>query len=138
MKTHRIRGCLQPCKKGAIDIKNTRMRKKVFFYENFLDFELFSYFFFGFPQGFISCDLISCDFIDSPQTILGKKSQESKTQDFISSDIFSKDQRKFGLFLLSFYFQVFFQNLFSRDFLTQIRATSLNLFTKKGSCSLNV
>jgi len=34
-----------------------------------------------------------------PHTILGEKnSQESKTQDFISSDTFSKDLRKFGLF----------------------------------------
>ena len=38
-----------------------------------------------FPQDFLSCDLISWDFIDSPHTILGKTSQESKTQDFISS-----------------------------------------------------
>ena len=39
-------------------------------------------------------------------------SQESKTQVFISSDIFSKDLRKFGLFFRSFYFQVFFPRNF--------------------------
>ena len=64
-----------------------------------------------FLQDFFSWDLISWDFIRSPHTILGKKSQESKTQDFISSDIFSKDLRKFG-----FFSKVLFPGFFSINF----------------------
>ena len=41
-----------------------------------------------------------------------KTSLESKTQDFISSDIFTKDLRKFGLFSKVFISKFFFQKLF--------------------------
>ena len=46
-----------------------------------------------------------------PYYFRGKKSQESKTPDFISSDFFSKDLRKFGLFL-KFLFPGFFPETF--------------------------
>ena len=62
-----------------------------------------------FLQDFTSFDLISLDFIGNPQSqiILGKKSQESKTQDFIFGDILSQKFRKLQLYYQSFYFQVF-------------------------------
>ena len=59
------KGCLQPCKKGAIDIKNTRMailkiqmRKKSFFHENLLDLTSFSQVL-GFFLVFFSSDIFS-------------------------------------------------------------------------------
>ena len=67
---------------------------------------------FSFPRIYFLQDFISGDFLAAPILFWEKKSQESKTQDFISSDIFFKDLRKFGLFFQSFYFQVFFQKLF--------------------------
>ena len=66
---------------------------------------------FSFPRIYL---LFSWDFIGSTQ----KKFQESKTQDFISSDIFSKDLRKFWHFSKVFISRFFFKKLFSRDFLT--------------------
>ena len=50
-----------------------------------------------------------------------KKVPGIKTQDFISSFIFSNDLRKFGLFSKFFISRFFFQKLFSRDFLTKIQ-----------------
>ena len=71
-----------------------------------------------FLQDFFSWDLISWDFIGSPQTILGKKSQESKTQDLISGYIFFQGLEKIRTFFQSFYFQVFFsETFFPGDFL---------------------
>ena len=62
---------------------------------------------------YIFCDLISWDFIGSLHIILGKKSQESKIQDFNYSIVMSKDFRKLGLFL-----GFFFQKLFFCDYQT--------------------
>ena len=52
------------------------------------------------------------------ENVLGKKSQKLKTQDFISSYILSYGFRKLELYCKSFYFQVFFPEIFSGDFLT--------------------
>ena len=87
---------------------------------------LFSRFFFSsdlFSSGLFSWDLISWDFIGSPHTILEKKSQESKIQDFISSDIFCKVLRKFGLFSKVFISRNFFPGTFLHRF-TSRRSTT--------------
>ena len=77
----------------------------------------------GLFLGFFSLDIFSAElyvlwsiipwnFIGSLYTILGKSPMESKTQDFISSDIFSKDLRKFGLFLKFLFPGFSYQKLF--------------------------
>ena len=81
---------------------------KSFIHENFLHFTSFSQ-----NLGLISCNLFSWDLICSPHTTI-KKSQESKTQDFIPSDIFSKDFEKSRTFFPKF----LFPETFFPDFLT--------------------
>ena len=78
-------------------------------------FFFFGYIFFRtlFPLILIPETLLAAP---NPHTILGEKIPEIQTQDFISSDIFSKDFRKLGLFYQSFYFPVFFQKLFPPGF----------------------
>ena len=49
-----------------------------------------------------------------------KKSKELKTQDFISSDILSKDFRKLGLLTKVSNSRFFSRNFFSGEFLTEI------------------
>ena len=78
------------------------------FYKNILDFTRFRTFFLGFfliffyfYQDFIPVILFPETLLTAANhhtiIIIGKKSQESKTQEFVSADIFSKDLRKFGL-----------------------------------------
>ena len=143
-------------KEGQLILKNTRMaifkvqmRKKVFFMKIFLDLTSFSQdlgLFLGFfflriyyHQDFISCDLISWNFIDSPHNILGKKSRESKTQDFQWH--FFQGLEKIRTFFRSFYFQVFISRFFPETFfpgtvlhrflVDPARFTQQNYFFKK-------
>jgi len=80
--------------------------------------------------------------------ILGKKSQESKTQDVISSDIFSKDFRKFWLFsnvfISRFFPETFFPGTFIHRFSThkpdseQIFLVIIRILTSGGHWNLEV
>ena len=68
-----------------------------------------------FSSGLFYWDLISWDFIaywQPPYYFRKKKSQESKTQDFISIDIFFQGLDKIRTFFPKFLFPGFFQKLF--------------------------
>ena len=102
---HGNKGCLQPYKKWVIDIKNTRMHKQKLFYKNVLDLTSFSqdlglfflvFFVYIFFRTFFPETLLA-----APILFWEKKSQESKTQDFI--------------FSVKFFFRGFFPETFSRD-----------------------
>ena len=68
-------------------------------------------------KDFNSSDLISWDFISSSHIILGKKSQESETQDFISSDSYPRTLENWD-FLPKFLFPGFLPRNFFPDTLT--------------------
>ena len=91
---HRTKDVYNHAKKGAIhietplDIFKMQMLRKKSFYKKCLRLDpIFTRLKTFFLQDFYSCDLISGDVIESPHSILRKKSRESKTPDFISSDI---------------------------------------------------
>ena len=76
--------------KKTLDIFNMQMLiKKVLFIKRLRLDLIFTRLRIFFLQNFNSCYLISWDYIGSPHIIVGKKSQESKSHDFVSYDILS-------------------------------------------------
>ena len=111
---HGNKGCLKPCKKrgnwytqGWLYSK-VQIHKKIFFLWKSLRLDLILTRFRTFFLVFFSSDIFSLGLLFlwsyflrlywEPLYYLGKKSQASKTQNFIFSVIFSKDLKKFGLF----------------------------------------
>ena len=110
--------------KTPIAIFKIQIHKKVFFIKRSLTwphfYKTFSWFFFVLRiyllQDFISCDLISWDFIGSLHTILGKKSQNTG---FYLLWHFFQRLEKIRTFILQVFISGFFpETFFSRYFYT--------------------
>ena len=126
---HRNKGCLQQWKKGtcindktSLVVFNMQMHRRKSFLIKRLRFDDF-FFFFGY-------------IFFSPHIMIGKKFQESKTQDFISSDIRSDRTSENWDFLPKFLFSgFFFQKLFLwLSYIDSSRVTEhevINLFLVK-------
>ena len=122
-KMHGNKGCLHDhAKKGQLifitpmALFKIQIYKEIFFMKTFQTlphFHKIQVFFLGlFFFGYIFCrNLFPETLLVAPILFQEKKSQESKTRDFIFSEIFP---REFGLFS-TFFIYVFFRNFFSWD-----------------------
>ena len=138
-----MHGKFTTMQKGAIVIKTPmaifkiQMRKKIFFLWRRLRLDLIftsfrTFFLVFFYSGLYFLWSYFLRLYWQPHTILGNKSQESKTQDFISSDIFFQGLEKIRTFFLKFLFPGFFsRNFFPGTFLHRYLTTMEEIFLSR-------